>query len=133
MISYWEEQSQFLRDYDVRVAIKPHPGFVVDNNGTSLRLREACGNNIGVNFDPSHLFWQGMDPVVSIKELAKHDALYHFHAKDTAIDYYNTAANGVLDTKLYKDELNRSWVFRMVRPWRREVAQNHVCPSTCWV
>lgn len=114
MISYWEEQSQFLREYDVRVAIKPHPGFVVDNNETALRLREACGNKIGVNFDPSHLFWQGMDPVVSIKELAKHDALYHFHAKDTAIDYYNTAANGVLDTKLYKDELNRSWVFRTI-------------------
>ncbi|WP_458353362.1 sugar phosphate isomerase/epimerase family protein [Peribacillus frigoritolerans] len=114
VIPYWQEQSQFIREHDVRVAIEPHPGFVVYNNETALRLREACGNNIGVNFDPSHLFWQGIDPIVSIKELAKHDALYHFHAKDTAIDHYNTAANGMLDTKLYKDELNRSWVFRTI-------------------
>lgn len=114
VIPYWKEQNQFLKEYGVRVAIEPHPGFVVYNTETLLRLRKECGDQIGANFDPSHLFWQNMDPVVGIKELAKANALYHFHAKDTGLDKQNTAANGVLDTKSYRDELNRSWIFRTV-------------------
>ena len=77
-----------------------------------LRLREAVGPEIGANLDPSHLFWQGMDPCLVIRELK--DAIFHFHAKDTKIDSYNTALNGVLDTDHYGDILNRSWVFRSV-------------------
>ncbi|MBY0124554.1 sugar phosphate isomerase/epimerase [Bacillus sp. S/N-304-OC-R1] len=114
VIPYWKEQNKFLKEYGVRAAIEPHPGFVVYNTETSLRLRKECGEQIGVNFDPSHLFWQNMDPVVGIKELAKENALFHFHAKDTGIDRQNTAANGVLDTKSYRDELNRSWIFRTI-------------------
>ena len=53
-----------------------------------------------------------MDPVAAIRELA--GAIYHVHAKDTKIDTYNTAKNGVLDTKHYGDEIHRSWVFRTV-------------------
>src|SRR5690606_28632557 len=110
VIPYWREQDQFLKEHGVQVAIEPHPGFVVYNNETMLRLRRECGDNIGCNFDPSHLFWQGMDPVASIKELAKENALLHFHAKDTAIDSQNTATNGVLDTKPYRQEIDRSWI-----------------------
>ncbi|MCR2821161.1 sugar phosphate isomerase/epimerase family protein [Lederbergia panacisoli] len=128
VIPYWKEQDQFLKAHGVRVAIEPHPGFVVYNTETMLRLREECGDNIGVNFDPSHLFWQNMDPIVGIKDLAKAGALYHFHAKDTGIDAQNTAANGVLDTKSYRDELNRSWIFRTVgyghgeETWRKIIS-----------
>ncbi|MFD1426915.1 sugar phosphate isomerase/epimerase family protein [Kroppenstedtia sanguinis] len=114
VIPYWKEQNQFLKQQGVRVAIEPHPGFVVYNTETMLRLRKQCGDQIGVNFDPSHLFWQQMDPVLAIKELSQAGALYHFHAKDTGIDPHNTASNGVLDTKSYRDELNRSWIFRTV-------------------
>lgn len=114
VIPYWEEQNRFLKQHGVRVAIEPHPGFVVYNTETILRLREQCGDHIGVNFDPSHFFWQQMDPVVAIKELGRAGALYHFHAKDTGIDKQNTAVNGVLDTKSYREELNRSWIFRTV-------------------
>ena len=42
------------------------------------------------------------------------DAIYHVHAKDTKINSYNTSVNGVLDTKTYLDEPNRSWIFRTV-------------------
>lgn len=114
VIPYWQEQATFLADHGVRAAIEPHPGFCVYNSETMLRLREACGDVIGANFDPSHLFWQGMDPIECIKELGRHGALYHFHAKDTAIDARNTALNGVLDTKSYRDMSARSWVFRTV-------------------
>jgi sugar phosphate isomerase/epimerase len=75
-----------------------------------LRLRDECGKNLGANFDPSHLFWQGMDPIVSLRALG--DAVFHVHAKDCQVDSGNTALNGVLDTKSYGDEWNRSWIFR---------------------
>jgi sugar phosphate isomerase/epimerase len=108
----------------VRVALEMHPGFVVYNNETLLRLRDAAGPQIGANFDPSHLFWQGIDPVAAIKELARAKALFHVHAKDTALDRENVARNGVLDTKDYGRFLDRSWSFRTVgygqgeRAWR---------------
>ena len=62
--------------------------------------------------DPSHLFWQGIDIIAAIRYLK--GAIYHFHAKDTKIDALNTGINGVLDTKHYGDEINRSWIFRSV-------------------
>ena len=43
-----------------------------------------------------------------------HTCLFHFHAKDTRLDKYNIAKNGVLDTKHYGNVLDRSWVFRTV-------------------
>ncbi len=112
VIPYWSAESKFARDHGVRIAFEMHPGFVVYNIETMLRLRKECGSNIGANLDPSHLFWQGMDPLVAIKELGK--AIYHVHAKDCRIDPQNTARTGVLDTKHYGDELRRSWVFRTV-------------------
>ncbi|WP_206916082.1 sugar phosphate isomerase/epimerase family protein [Alicyclobacillus suci] len=114
VIPYWQEQANFLVSHGVRAAIEPHPGFCVYNTETLLRLRDACGESIGANFDPSHLFWQGMDPVECIKTLGRAGALYHFHAKDTAVDGRNTALNGVLDTKSYRNLADRSWVFRTV-------------------
>ncbi len=112
VIPYWKEQQQLLEKHNVRVAIEPHPGFVVYNNETAKRLRKECGDKIGVNFDPSHYFWQGMNPAQAIKDVG--DSLFHFHAKDTQIEPRNTELNGVLDTKSYKDIANRSWVFRTV-------------------
>ena len=112
LIPYWKDMGAFAKAHGVRIAFEMHPGFCVYNPETLLKLRAAVGDVIGANFDPSHLIWQGMEPVAAIRELA--GAIYHVHAKDTKIDKYNTAKNGVLDTKHYSDELHRSWVFRTV-------------------
>jgi sugar phosphate isomerase/epimerase len=113
LIPYWEKAVKFANDHGVtRIALEMHPGFCVYNPETLLKLRNAVGETIGANYDPSHLFWQGIDPVASIRKLK--GAIYHFHAKDTGVDPYNTAVNGVLDTKHYSDEINRSWIFRSV-------------------
>lgn len=111
LIPYWKETAAFAKAHGVtKIAFEMHPGFCVYNPETLMRLREAVGDVIGANFDPSHLIWQGIDPVAAIRYLE--GAIYHFHAKDTKIDKINTAVNGVLDTKHYGDELHRSWVFR---------------------
>jgi sugar phosphate isomerase/epimerase len=113
VIPYWSKEVKFAKSHGVKmICLEMHPGFVVYNPETLLKLRNAVGPVIGANFDPSHLFWQGIDPVAAIKTLGK--AIYHFHAKDTKIDQYNCKVNGVLDTKHYGDIGNRSWVFRTV-------------------
>jgi sugar phosphate isomerase/epimerase len=109
---YWQEAAPFAAEHGVRVAIELHPGFVAYNTDSFWRLREIAGLSLGVNFDPSHLFWQQMDPLVCARELG--DAIFHVHAKDTWVDAQNVRRNGVLDTKAYTDEVNRSWIFRTV-------------------
>ncbi len=113
LIPYWKKAVAFAEAHGVkRIALEMHPGFCVYNPETLLKLRAAVGPTIGANFDPSHLIWQGMDPVMAIRELR--GAIYHFHAKDTIINAEKTSKNGVLDTKHYSDEDNRSWIFRSV-------------------
>ena len=113
LIDYWKEFVEFSKAHGVnKIALELHPGFCVYNTQTLKKLREAVGPEIGANFDPSHLIWQGMDPITVIREMG--DAIFHVHAKDTRIDPRNTAVNGVLDTKSYADEINRSWIFRSV-------------------
>jgi sugar phosphate isomerase/epimerase len=112
VIPYWQEQLEPLRRHGVKVAIELHPGFNVYNVETMLRLREATGEEVGANYDPSHLFWQGMDPVATIKALGR--AIHHVHAKDTFLDAGNVAVNGVLDTKGYDRLGERSWYFRTI-------------------
>ena len=113
LIPYWKNFVQAAKDCGVnKIALELHPGFSVYNVDTLKRLREAVGPEIGVNFDPSHLLWQGMEPVAVIRAFA--GMIYHVHAKDVCIDRYNTALNGVLDTKHYSDEAHRSWIFRTV-------------------
>jgi sugar phosphate isomerase/epimerase len=111
---YWRAQNRFLKQHGVRFAIEMHPGFIVYNNDTLLRLRKIAGDHIGANFDPSHLWWQGIDPLLAARELGKAGALFHAHAKDTRIDPTNAGLNGNLDTKSYGAISERSWVFRSV-------------------
>ena len=114
VIPYWTEEARAAREHGVRIAFEMHPGFVVYNPETLLRLREAVGPEIGANFDPSHLFWQGIDAVEAIKLLGRAEALFHFHAKDTYLDPINIRVNGVIDTKPYDRILDRAWTFRTV-------------------
>lgn len=118
LLPYWARQAELCRSHGVVVGIEPHPGFAVYNTETMLKLRSGTGPEIGVNFDPSHLFWQGIDPVESIKALGS--AIYHVHAKDTWLDSRNIAVNGVLDTKSYRLLSERSWYFRTVGYGRGE-------------
>jgi sugar phosphate isomerase/epimerase len=112
VIPYWKKTASFAEDRGVKVALEAHPGFVVYNPETMLRLRAATGPSIGINFDPSHMWWQGIDIPTAIAELG--GAIFHFHAKDVYIHPGNRARNGVLDTKSYREMSRRSWLFRSV-------------------
>ena len=107
---YWIEHAKFAADHGVKIAVEMHPGFVVYNPETMLRLRSIAGSNVGCNFDPSHLFWQQIDPIAAVRVLE--GAIFHVHAKDTQLYSPNLVRAGVLDTKPYTEERNRSWIFR---------------------
>jgi sugar phosphate isomerase/epimerase len=79
-----------------------------------LCLREETNEYIGANFDPSHLYWQGIDVTEAIRFLGERDAIHHFHAKDTGLYESNARLKGYLDTNPYTDESSRSWLFRSI-------------------
>lgn len=114
LIPYWKNAVAFANAHGVKkIALEMHPGFCVYNTASLLRLREAVGDTIGANFDPSHLIWQGMDPAEAVRMLGG-KAIHHVHAKDTYLDTANIRKTGVLSTGHYSDVLNRPWTFRTV-------------------
>ena len=112
VIPYWQREAEFAESHGVRVALEMHPGFVVYNPEHILYLRGETRGNLGCNFDPSHLFWQGVDIVRAIRYLG--ETIYHFHAKDTYLDPVNLPIKGVLDTTPYGETAKRAWMFRSV-------------------
>jgi len=94
-VPYWKDIQARAADADVKVAIEMHPGNIVFNPRTMHRLvAEINATHVGAEMDPSHLFWQGIDPVLAVADLG--ELVYNAAAKDTRI---NEAAkvNGVLD------------------------------------
>jgi sugar phosphate isomerase/epimerase len=112
LIPFWTKKNKEAANQGVKIAFEAHPGFCVYNPETLLRLRQAAGRQLGANLDPSHFFWQGIDPIEAARVLGDAGCIFHVHGKDTGIDPHNTKINGVLDTKSYGDLGGRSWVFR---------------------
>lgn len=98
LIPYWKEQSKMCAKLGIKVAWEAHPGFCVYNPDTLIRLSQACcankrSPNLGANLDPSHFFWQGIDPVEAARVLGEAGLLFYCHAKDTEIDPHQARIN----------------------------------------
>lgn len=96
-IPYWKDIQARAADADVKVCLEMHPHNVVYNPSTMERLAtEINATHVGAELDPSHLFWQWIDPVRAVERLG--ELVYNAAAKDTRI---NDAAkvNGVLDDR----------------------------------
>lgn len=111
-VPYWRQAEQFARDHGVKIGIEMHPGMLIYNVETFLRIRAETGEALGVNFDPSHLFWNGVDPVAAIRKLGP--SIFHVHGKDSYVDTHNIAVNGCNDHKPYHSIHNRAWSFRTI-------------------
>jgi sugar phosphate isomerase/epimerase len=98
VIPFWTDIESRARDAGVKVCIEMHPHNVVFNPGTMERLAtEINATHVGAEMDPSHLFWQGIDPIAAIEKLG--DLVYHAAAKDTRINEPNCRVYGVLDDR----------------------------------
>ena len=86
-------------------------GIITRLASVFLRLRDIVGPHLGANFDPSHLFYQGMDPPWVVRQLGK-DCVFHVHAKDARVDPHETALTGGVDTRPMENVTERSWAYR---------------------
>lgn len=127
LIPYWKDAAHFAGENGVKIALEAHPGFCVYNPETLLKLRAAAGPSLGINMDPSHLWWQGMDIPQVIATLG--EAIFYVHAKDVALNRYEIARNGVLDTKSYAQMQQRSWLFRSVGSGHGELDWKQIVAS----
>lgn len=112
VLPFWREMAKFAADHGVVFNFEMHPGDWVYCPDRLLQMRDALGEVVRCNFDASHLFWQAINPSDAIRRLG--GLIRHMHAKDTRIYPQNCSVFGVLDTKPYSDEANRSWVFRTI-------------------
>jgi len=110
VIPFWKEMGKIAKDAGVKFGFEMHPGDVVYNPEALLKLRDAAGEEMSCNFDPSHLFWQGMDPLQVIKLMG--NIIVHVHAKDSKVDEGIVRWRGVNDWKHYGDVMHRAWTFR---------------------
>jgi sugar phosphate isomerase/epimerase len=97
ILPYWRELSAWAQREapGVAICLELHPGAAVYNAESYRRLREATAENVRVNLDPSHFWWQGIDPVRSVEALG--DAVAFVHGKDTLVYPDRVALHGVLD------------------------------------
>jgi sugar phosphate isomerase/epimerase len=110
LIPYWRKLSEESAQHGVtKLCLELHGQQNVYNVATLHRLRNAVGSAIGANFDPSHLFWMGADPLAAIAALE--GAIHHVHAKDTSMIAANLAVNSAIDTTPMADLAHRSWAY----------------------
>ncbi len=108
LIPYWRDLVAFAKDHGVdRLCLELHGYQNVYNVATLHRLRDAVGETVGANLDPSHLMWMGADPIAAARALGS--AVYYVHAKDTRIDPVIAGINGVIDTTPGSEFKTRAW------------------------
>lgn len=109
LIPYWQAMAARAQALGVTLALELHGGFAVHSPATLLRLRAACGPAIAANVDPSHLWWQHIDPVAALHLLGP--AVAHVHLKDTVFNPQALALHGLLDPTPHDRPFERAWRF----------------------
>ena len=113
LIPFWRDTARFAREHNVKhICFELHPGDMLYNPATLFNLREAVGEEICCNYDPSNIEWQGIDTLEAI--LALGETIQHVHAKDCKTYLHNSRINGTLDPNPYDGGIKRSWDFRTV-------------------
>lgn len=110
VIPYWRTLAREAEAAGVgRLCLELHGQQNVHNVASFQKLRAAVGPVVGVNFDPSHLFWMGADPLAAIRALGR--SIHHVHAKDTRIDPGNAAVHGLIDAGPMQQLEARAWSY----------------------
>lgn len=100
---------EFVKN-DVVFALEVHPGEIAFDYYSTKRLLEKFKDRpeFGLNFDPSHLIWQGITPHLFLEDFI--DRVYHVHMKDAAVTL--NGRSGLLGSHIDFGDLRRGWNFR---------------------
>jgi sugar phosphate isomerase/epimerase len=120
ILPYWQELSSWgeREAPGVVICLELHPGTSVYNAESYRRLREVTGDNVRANLDPSHFWWQGIDPVRTVHELGVGVAFAH--GKDTLLHRDRIALHGVLDFRWPTGADEMPWHFCAVGEGRSD-------------
>ncbi len=113
VMPYWQDLVAYASREapGVAICLELHPGTFVYNAETFSWIAEL-GDNIRVNLDPSHFFWQSIDPVEVARLFGPR--IGHAHGKDTRFNPEKRALNGVLDNRWPGDPSEMPWTFATV-------------------
>jgi sugar phosphate isomerase/epimerase len=113
VLPYWDEIAALAAAESpaLRICLELHPGTYVYNTTTFSRIADV-GEAIALNLDPSHFFWQSIDPLAVIGVLGARIA--HVHGKDTRLNPHSVALNGILDNRWPEPADEMPWTFATV-------------------
>lgn len=108
-VEIWTPIFDVFDECGVKFALEVHPSEIAFDYWTTKRLLEEFDYRatFGINFDPSHLIWQGVDPTVFLQDFI--DKVYHVHVKDTFVNL--DGRNGILGSHLTFGDMRRGWNF----------------------
>jgi sugar phosphate isomerase/epimerase len=112
LIPYWREHGKIAEDHGVTLCIEMHGGDMVHNPVSLMRLHEAVGPVIACNFDISHLWYQGIDPIEALHYLGP--LVQHIHVKDILIHDHNARLRGMMDPTTTEQPVERAWTYTLV-------------------
>lgn len=107
-VPWWQAFARHAKEHGIeKIALEEFPSQLVYNPDTLLRLRNAVGDIIGMNLDPSHLIAMGADPIAAARKLE--GAVYHVHGKDARIERGLADVDGLMEYRPVTDTKNRTW------------------------
>ena len=107
-IPWWQAFTRHAAEHGIeQIALEEFPSQLVYNPSTLLRLREAAGDIIGMNLDPSHLIAMGADPIAAARKLE--GVIYHVHGKDARIERGLADVDGLLEYQPVTQTKTRTW------------------------
>lgn len=108
--SLWSPILDVFKENGIKFALEEHPGEIAFDYYSMKRLLEVMSDRpeFGINFDPSHLIWQGIKPELFLRDFI--DRVYHVHMKDAAVTL--DGRSGLLCSHIDFGDARRGWNFR---------------------
>ncbi len=106
----WTPILDIFRENGIKFALEVHPAEIAFDYYSTKRLLDKFADRpeFGLNFDPSHLIWQGIKPELFLQDFAAH--VFHVHMKDAAVTL--DGRSGILGSHIDFGDLRRGWNFR---------------------
>ena len=119
LVPYWREHGKIAQDHGVTLCFEMHGGDMVHNPVALKMLREEVGPVVACNFDISHMWYQGIDPIEAVRHLGP--LIQHVHVKDTIIHEHNSRIRGLMDPGTTEQPETRAWTYTLAG-WGHDAA-----------
>ena len=112
LLPYWREHGKIAADHGVTLCFEMHGGDMIHNPVAVKRLHDEIGPVVACNFDISHLWYQGIDPIEAARFLGP--LIQHVHVKDVTFHPHNARLRGNTDSSTPEQPADRSWTYTLV-------------------